>query len=343
MMKFLIFLTSRGFAIFLLAVSIGFLVFWNVYGFYSPVFSIIPLFSFLSIALCLTKRIAAVAPTPRGAGRAGWNVKFSGSVIFHIGLLMIIAVVSLQPFVGFWATIVLPQGITVNTLGEDFVSIHSTPLVGEAPFIALRLDWQKKRYEDGLFPVDYAAGVRIVFMENNSLKGENTIIRINDPVWINGYQFLYNSGDLSPLFVLTGKNGTILHSQYAEVDNNTDKEDVIDIPAAGMSIYTRFFPDMFKEGGKYGTRSKNPDNPAFGIRLASKSEPFKDIWKGVLKPGEKAEFEGMTLELADLKPVVVLQIVKDPTYWGIYAGWLLIVAGLVIRYVPLLTGKKDAK
>ena len=54
-------------------------------------------------------------------------------------------------------------------------------------------------------------------------------------------------------------------------------------------------------------------------------------------------FDGLTLEFADVKPVVTVQVVKDPTYSGIYAGWLLIVAGLVIRYAPFLTGKKDVK
>jgi hypothetical protein len=142
---------------------------------------------------------------------------------------------------------------------------------------------------------------------------------------------------------LKDRNGNVIFNKFVPVSNITNQEDAFDIFGAGLTVYTRFFPDMYKEGEKYGTRSRELKNPAFGIKVTTKKDPFRDTWRGVLKKGERTEFNGMTLELADLKPVVTLQIAKDPTYYGIYAGWALIVMGLLVRYSPVFVQGKGGK
>ena len=83
-MNFLSFLTSRGFAICLLAVSVGFLIVWNLYAaLYSPLFLVAPALLFLSITFCTLKRVF------ESYGAEG--IRFWGSVTFHIGLLVVIA------------------------------------------------------------------------------------------------------------------------------------------------------------------------------------------------------------------------------------------------------------
>lgn len=336
MRKFIGFLTSRGFAISLLIVSAGLLLLWNRYpAVYSPLFLIIPSFIFLSIALCTVKRAIA-----RGLGK---DIRFWGSAIFHIAMLIVIAATSIGHLTRFSAVAALPQGMTVNMLNGDFVSVDSTSFMGEIPFISMRLEWQKSQYKGGWLPTDHSAGLKIGYMEGNSFRTVNETIGINSPIKKNGYEFLLDRGNLSPLFILKDTEGKILFNQFADLSNETGAEDTFEIPKRDLTVYTRFFPDVFKEDGKYKTLSKNPDNPAFGLRIGKKDDPFKDIWKGVLKPGEKAEFNSMTLEFADLRPVVTIRISKDPTYWGIMAGWILIVAGLVVRYIPFLARKKDVK
>lgn len=333
-MNFLTFLASRGFAIFLLSVSIGFLILWNVYpSLYSRLLLIVPAFLFLSISFCTIKRTLA-RPVVREAG-------FWGSFVFHIGLLTVIAATSLGPFTRFWATVVLPQGLTVTLEEEEeLVSINSTPLWKEIPFIFLRLDSHETYYENKWFPVDYAASLIIGIMEKDGYSQTKETLRINSPIRKNGYQFLYQHGSVAPLFILRGMKDDVIFNKFVPVANLTDQEDTFHIPAAGLTVYARFFPDMYKEGGRYGTRSKKLKNPAFGLKVTKKEDPFRDIWRGVLKKGEGAEFSGMTLEFADLKPVVTIQVSKDPTYYGIYAGWVLIVAGLLLRYSPVLARGK---
>lgn len=329
MIKLIGFLTSRGFAIFLLCLSTAILIIWNRFPkIYSPVFLIIPACLFLSISFCIARRVKSAFL------QNAVDLRFLGSVIFHIGMLVVIVSISLGTIMRFDAGVALPQGITVNMLNDKFVNINSMPLRGEIPFISMMLDWQKNQYKDGWFPTDYSAGLKISYMEENSFKTVHETVRVNSPIKKNGYEFLLARGSLSPLFVLKDKEGNILFKQFANVSNETSTEDKFEIPEKGLTVYARFFSDVFKEGGKYRTLSKNPDNPAFGLRITAKEDPFKDIWKGVLKVGEKAEFNGMTFEFADLKSVVIIQIVKDPTYYGILTGWLLIICGLILRYLP---------
>ncbi|MHC4278131.1 MAG: cytochrome c biogenesis protein ResB [Planctomycetota bacterium] len=335
-MKFIDFLTSRGFAVFLLCVSIGFLILWNTYpDLYSPLFLVAPALVFLSTSFCTLKRVFAGA-TKRDVG-------FWGSFVFHIGLLMVIVATSLGPLTRFWATVALPQGMTVNMEDGQFATVHSTPTFAEIPFISLRLDWQENRYEDGRFPVDYAAGLSIGLMDVGVYRQTKETIRVNSPIRKEGYQFLLTHGSLSPLFVLIDRERKVVFNRFVNVSNATDQEDSFEIPEAGLTVYTRFFPDMFKEGDNYGTRSRELKNPAFGIKVTTKKDPFRDTWRGVLKKGERAEFNGMTLEFTDLKPVIIIQVAKDPTYYGIYAGWALIVMGLLVRYSPVFVQEKGVK
>lgn len=333
-MKIFTVLTTRWFAILLLCVSIVFLILWKSYNLSSPLFFIAPMIVFLSVSLCTVKRFLVAG--------LSHDIRFWGSVTFHIGLLIIIATVSLGGLTRFLATATLPQGVGVNLLSTDFIQLRTTPYFAEIPYTFLKLNWQTTQYKDKVFPVDYAANISIGFIENERSKMIDETVRINAPIILNGYRFLLIDVNLSPLFIVRDNNGETLFKEFIKIAKNTTSEDIFDISKSGLTVYTRFFPDMFKQDGKYGTRSREPKNPAFGIRITSKEDPFKDIWKGVLKIGEKAKFKDMTLEFADLKPVVIVEIVKDPTYWGIVAGWVAIVAGLLLRYIPSYL-KKEIK
>ena len=327
-MKLFVFLTSRVFAIFLLAISALLLTIWRGNPqYFSRAFLVVPAFVFISISICIVKRFLAV-----GSRR---NLKFWGSVVFHIGLLVIIAAASLGPIIRFWATVVLPQGKTVNMGDKTFAVIRNIPVSGAIPDMLIKMEEYKASYADDRFPIDYATQITVLLKENDIYRQRVEAVRINAPLWLGGYQFMLDSGSFSPKYILKDKDGHVLFSQFLDLSNATSEEDKFEIPEAGMEVYTRFFPDMYKEGNLYGSRSPYPKNPAFGLRIIYKDNPFKEIWKGVLKKGEKAEFEGLSLEFADLQQVAILQVLNDPTYWGIFTGWLLIAGGLMVRYLPL--------
>lgn len=329
-MKFLSFLTSRGFAVFLLAVSIGLLVSWNKYpNLYSPIFLIIPACLFLSISLCIANRITAC--------KLKRDIRFWGSTTFHIGMLVIIAATSLGYSIRFFAMIVLPQGVSVTLDDKSFVAVYEDRLdSGGRPFVNLKLNEFEAKYAEEQFPVEYIADITIGIIDKDGYRNLTDKIRINKPFNYDGYNILFENSGYSPRFVLKDRDGGVIFNSYINLSNNIKSEDVFYIKEAGLTLYTRFFPDVFREGTKAGSRSPMTRNPAFGIKVVKRNSPFTDAWKGILKKGESARFDNMTLEFADLKPYVVIKVVKDPTYWGIFAGWILIILGLLIRYMPMV-------
>ena len=330
------FLTSRGFAIALLGLSLVLLIIWNTHpDLYTPFFLVVPAVLFLSISFCTLRRVLA--------RRGRWGLAFSGSMVFHLGLLVIIAATAMGLLVRFWAAVALLDGITVTLEDERYAVIHSVPLGESVPVISLRLDSVESRYEMGWYPVERTASLSIGIMDEVGMSITEETMGVNSPVWKMGYQFMLVSGGYTPRFVLRD-GGEVAFDEFVEVSNDSDEEGSFEIPEAGLTVYTRFFPDMFKEGTKYGTRSPEPRNPAFGIKITRAArDPFKDLWRGVLQEGEKAEFGGFVLEFAGLKPFVGIQVMKDPTYYGIFAGWALIVVGLTVRFLPLLVGGKEVK
>ena len=329
-MKFLSFLTSRGFAVFLLAVSIGLLVSWNKYpNLYSPIFLIIPACIFLSISLCIANRITAC--------KLKRDIRFWGSTAFHIGMLVIVAATSLGYSIRFFAMIVLPQGVSVTLDDKSFVAVYEDRLhSGGRPFVNLKLNEFEAKYAEEQFPVEYIADITIGIIDKDGYRNLTDKIRINKPFNYDGYNILFENSGYSPRFVLKDRDGGVIFNSYINLSNNIKSEDVFYIKEAGLTLYTRFFPDVFREGNKAGSRSPMTRNPAFGIKVVKRNSPFTDAWKGILKKGESARFDNMTLEFADLKPYVVIKVVKDPTYWGIFAGWILIILGLLIRYMPMV-------
>lgn len=328
-MRLFIFLTSRLFAIILLGASIVSLIVVNKYpSLYHPLILTLPAALFLSILLCSIRRLCS----EKYRTHIVW-----GSFIFHLGMLIIIMTTAYGTTTRFLVNVTLPEGLSLDLGNEQFVDLRDLPLSGEIPDIYLRLNSQETIYADKTYPIDYRADVTIGLFEDGGIKRTDELLRVNSPVKRGGYDFTLSSGELSPRFSVKDAAGDIVFSEFVNLSQKTGFEDSVDIPEAELTLYTRFFPDLYMEGGKYGTRTPELRNPAYGIRAVLKSDPFKDLWQGVLKEGERAEFSGLALEFTELRSVVVIKIVKDVSYWGILIGWLVIVVGLLVRYFSVLT------
>ncbi len=320
-------LTSRGFALFLLALSVAVLFVWTRYpSFYSHWLMLVPGVLLLSMSLCVIRRLG-------GGLKDG---AFAGSVVFHLGMMVVILTGLMSPLWRYYAVAVLPQDVMVEPTDQNFFAQTRGPFSPTPGFVYLRLNHHKTIYQDGRFPVEHRADITVGYMEGDSFVSKDETVRVNDPVKVDGFQIMLARGYMSPRFVLLDERGRILFDGFVKLSNRTAVEDTFEIPEAGLVFYTRFFPDMFKKGASYGTLSLEPRNPAFGIKVAKKDDLFRDMWRGVLSPQDVAHFNGFTMELKEMRQVVELQISSDPSLWGIVAGWVLVVAGLFLRYFYIL-------
>ena len=57
--------------------------------------------------------------------KKGRNISFYGSMIFHAGMLAWILSTALMPIIGFYASVALPEGLTVDVGNERFAVIDS--------------------------------------------------------------------------------------------------------------------------------------------------------------------------------------------------------------------------
>jgi cytochrome c biogenesis protein ResB len=330
MKRFLRLLGSRGFAIALLVVSIVVLIFWRGNpDYYSPVFLVVPAFIFLSISVCIAKRLK---------GRTSKDARFWGSFIFHIGMLVVIATTTFGTLTGFFGRTFLPEGVSVPLGNNDLSTITRSSFdPEETPFMTLRLDDFTVTYLEERFPVRYAAAITFGILMKDNYRIIKESVEINRPFDYEGYRFLLEDGGYSPRVILKTKDGKTLYDSFVRLENETKIEDVFELRGTDLIIQSRFFPDFYKKDGLVGTRSPILKNPAFGIKVNRKRQGSGIIiWKGVLKVGEEAEFAGMTLEFHELRPYVVLLVVNDPTTPWLLGGWVLIVVGLVIRYFPAI-------
>lgn len=203
-MRFLNFLISRGFAVVLLVISVGLLIFWNKYpDFYSSLFLAIPIFLFFSISLCIVNRITT--------NWQRWDIAFCGSVVFHIGMLIVILSTSLGYLTRFFAVVTLPQGVLVSLDSKDFSTIYEQPFgMREMPVINLKLNDSEAKYADERFPVEYTVGVDIGILRDDGYYSFKDKIEVNQPIHYDGYSFLLESGGYSPRFILKDKDGNII-------------------------------------------------------------------------------------------------------------------------------------
>jgi cytochrome c biogenesis protein ResB len=324
-MKIIDLLTSRGFAIFLLLISIGILLFRKYSGLYSELFLFVPLLLFISILLCLIKRIIKEG---KGSG-----LHFYGSILFHLGMLVIIFGGSLGYLTRFNAVFVLPQGETIS-MDSELSTVLLSSEFATPPVMNIRLNSYKSTYEEGIYVVDHKAFLTIGYMDGAGFKTIDDVISINSTLWCGPYQLMLELLYQSPQFILTDSKGDVVFNENVKISNRPSWEDSFEIKQAGLTIHTRFFPDIVKDGTTFTSRSPELNNPAIGIRVVQKKNPFTDAASVVLKLGEDVAFDGYNLQFKELVPFVTIKIMRDPSYWVFIVGWLMLVLGLVIRYIP---------
>lgn len=325
-MKFIEIITSRSFAIAILILSLVLLLFFKYFpDYYTKWILILPLFILLSISLSLYRRIRKrVQP---------WTKHFVGSVLFHIGMIVVMISIISGETSRYWSSVIIPRYMPVVVETSVFTTTYSVPAFADDPFIKISLDWQDSAFEEDRFAVDHAAGLTIGLIKDDEYVETLETIRINQPVWRDGYQFLLRGGGFVYLLNITDKDGKHVFSDHRATPTSLAVEDSFIVENEGFEVFVRYFPELVSEDGKYGTLSREALNPALGVRIVENKDPFNDAWKGLIKSRETAKYGDYTLKFVDLRPYVTVEILKDPSYYGIIAGWLFIVFGLLMRYL----------
>jgi cytochrome c biogenesis protein len=229
----------------------------------------------------------------------------------------------------FDAEMVLAEGQTLALAEDRMLRINGKGRLSPAlPGTLLTLSKFESRFEQDKYPVDFAAHLKLA---DGSEAAQEKTVRVNQPLRYGKWQIFLHRYGFAPRFELLDKDSRLLFDAFVNlIISRPEQEDYIDIPSQRLRIETRFFPDYRKDGEKAVSLSGIPKNPVMLIRALEDGE---SIGERYVPLGETAQFGEYRLTFAELRYWAWFGVVHDPGYGFIIVGFVLCVAGLVVRFV----------
>ena len=255
---------------------------------------------------------------------------FWGSVVFHIGMIVVIIGTLFSMATSYEGIITLTEGFTRDTLGlfpEDMKEERSA-----FPFQSMELEEFRATYSDENFPLDYSAAIKTVGRKGEREKHQ---VKINLPLKREGVNFVLIKYSFAPRFIVTEKtesDDNVVEDAYVNLTvTSTDQLDSFQLPDIGIKVEAKFFPDFEMEEERLLTKSKLPKNPVFLLTFYRWDEK---IGSGILPLAKRMDFFNgrYTIEFRDLREWVTLSVSQDSGLGVVVAGLFIIVLGLIVRF-----------
>lgn len=249
---------------------------------------------------------------------------YKGSLISHIAFIFIFAGVVLSSLLRFSGEALVIEGDTFWGEERDYLRRPSYGLIQQAPPpVSFKLDSITPGYWDNrLYFIKLDASVRY---PGESPVNEG-IIRLNGGAGINGTRVRLKEFGYFPE-ILVEKKGELIKKGVARMTVfPPGAEDVLEIDNYQMHI--QVLPDPKFEGGRIRNMSMNLKYPVFLVRVVWLG---RDIYKGALRKAEPVRFGDFSLTFTGIKPWVQIAVVKDPGEALVFSGFVIGLAGLVLR------------
>ncbi len=246
---------------------------------------------------------------------------FWGSVVFHGGLLLCFLAGPVTALTGFRGEALLLEGYAAPLRTSLASSTGKAPAT--LPDIRLRVHDLRGVYFKGKYKYDFGG---VLALDDGTGERE-TPFAVNEPVTWQGYQFSLNQYGYAPRLVVADDRGA-LFDQYLNV-SAIPENDYFEV-GEGVRALVLFFPDFIREGGKIGTKTREPNNPVAMVKLYRGE---RELFKGLFKPGESAVWEGKRISVPDYRHWVSLVVTRESGVWFVSIGLLLVTAGLLARFL----------
>ena len=180
--------------------------------------------------------------------------------------------------------------------------------------------FQVDYYENGA-PKDYRSDLSVI---RNGKEVVRKTIRVNDPLSYEGITFYQSSFGSIPenvTFEIRGKDGGSLGNVIAPVGKQ------VDIPKSGIKIEVVDYREHFhmQDGSEAGT--------VVGVNLYRPGATPEAIWLFEAHPEMNRHGEySFVVKGIKLRKYTGLQVNKDPGVWMVWAGSLLLVAGIMMAF-----------
>jgi len=260
------------------------------------------------------------------AVKGGWG--FCGSLLFHCCFLIIMIGAIISAWTRFSGVIVLTEGQTFQGNIAEYRGLRTRPLLRPRP-LDFEIDLLK-------FKPEYdrvARYISEISIKDQSGQTIQTSIRPFHPLAHRGYKFYYKEHGFSPSFILKYKENKALFHSFVALKTYTEDdpvryEDEFEIPAIGLLVRARLYPDAVNDNGVIKTKSPLPNNPVIDLTITQYGE---GIYEGKIEQEQAVSFKDLTLTFNDLHYWSSFRIVRDPGYNIIVIGFFSGFVGLLMR------------
>jgi len=278
----------------------------------------------------MNTRLRNLGYRTRPTGDGGlWGVRrrFAalGTYLFHGAFLLVAA--------GFLLGLLTRHEATVwVAVGEDFTG-QPEQFLSQSPPRALAAGLPRHSFRvTGIAPRFWRD--QLLFTELKAdleLPGGRTVTtRINRPIWWDWCSFLRLSGfGYAPRYEIADRGGVVLDSAFVKLNVfPPGQRDFFEAAHYPHRFYVAVLPDFALVDGEPVTRSLNLVQPAVVLRVLRGKV---DVGGATLPPGRGFSFEGLTLRFPEIRYWGEFSIVRDPGIPVLFAGYVVGLAGLVLR------------
>lgn len=244
-----------------------------------------------------------------------------GNLLFHAGFLLVLAGAVANALYQFSGTVILAEGEAFAGTKKEY----RTTAGGRWAALP-EVDFDVENISADLWQG------RMLFtrLEAQLLhRGGRDITRVNDGVRIGNAQVLMAGYGYAPKFELKNKEGIVVDEGTVKLNIfGPGNEDFFYIPGYPHKIFVAFYPDHAQVDGKIVSRSMNPANPAYFLRILRGRIP---VYTGLVTPGEWAQFDGLSISFPSFTRSAEFRIFRNPGDPFIWTAFVMMVLGLAWR------------
>ena len=246
-----------------------------------------------------------------------------GNLLFHFSFFFLLLGIGISLLYRFDGVIVLAEGQGTLGDGSSYVSqVRTKRVSAEEPIFELSKISPEFWMERLLF-TDLKAEVII--------DGEKKVTRLSQPITIDGKRVSISGMAIAPEYLLKDSRGRELDNGYVTLNIFMPaSEDWFVLPGTPYRIVVSFYPDFEQRGKRLSTRSMNPINPVFKIKVFREE---RNIYNGILKPGEEAHFDDARLSFPSFTYGGSFRVLYDGGFVFIWIGLILMLLGLIMRFL----------
>lgn len=244
-----------------------------------------------------------------------------GNLLFHTSFLLLLFGVLAGLLYGFQGRAIVTEGHAFKGSREEYRSIAAGPAAAlpDVDFDVEQISaslWEGKMF--------------FTRLEAQLLhRGGRDIARVSSAAKIGAADVTLSGYGHAPMYVLADGAGHVIARGYVNLNIFAPgSEDDFSVPGYPHRIFVSFYPDHAQADGKTITRSMNPVNPAYALRI------FRGrvaLYAGVVKPGERADYDGMSLMFPASAKFGDFRIVSHPGHPLIWGAFIMMGLGLVWR------------